>query len=109
MSRRTLRMLAAAGALALVIVVATGFGSGSREARLASGTVSVGFGNNLTGFLAVHDHLISQGAQLAVQQINAKGGIGGKVKIKLKLKDVKSDPATAVEVANAIIGEKDSV
>jgi hypothetical protein len=94
-------MLAAAGALALVIVVATGFGSGNREARLASGTISVGFGNNLTGFLAVHDHLISQGAQLAVQQINAKGGIGGKVKIKLKLKDVKSDPATAVEVANA--------
>ncbi len=109
MSRRTSRILAAVAALALVIAVATGFRSGNEQAGLASGTIAVGFGNNLTGFLAVHDHLISQGAQLAVQQINAKGGIGGKVKVKLKLKDVKSDPATAVEVANAIIGEKDSV
>lgn len=109
MSSRTLKALAAAAALALVILVASGFRGGHDRAGLAGGTISVGFGNNLTGFLAVHDHLISQGAQLAVREINAGGGIGGKVKINLKLKDVKSDPATAVEVANAIIGEHDSV
>jgi branched-chain amino acid transport system substrate-binding protein len=102
--KRTLRFAAAALAFALVIAVAAGFRDGPAQTGLASGTMTVGFGNNLTGFLAVHDHLISQGAQLAVQQINRGGGIGGRVKIKLVLKDVKSDPATSVEVANELIG-----
>src|SRR5207244_9517782 len=108
MRSRTFKALAAAAALALVILVASGFRGGGDRTRL-SGTIKVGFGNNLTGFLAVHDHLISQGAQLAVRQINLAGGIGGRVKIVLHLKDVKSDPATSVEVANEIIGEHDAV
>jgi branched-chain amino acid transport system substrate-binding protein len=102
--KRTLRLVAAGIALALVVTVAAGFRDGPAQTGLAKGTITVGFGNNLTGFLAVHDHLISQGAQLAVQQINRGGGIGGRVKIKLMLKDVKSDPATSVEVANELIG-----
>src|SRR5947209_6214486 len=108
MRSRTVKALAAIAALALVIVVASGFRGGADRTALPKGTIAVGFGNNLTGFLAVHDHLISQGAQLAIRQINAGGGIGGRVKIVLRLKDVKSDPATAVEVANEIIGEKDT-
>jgi branched-chain amino acid transport system substrate-binding protein len=104
MSSRTLKLLAATGAFALVIAVASGFRDGAERGGLTKGTISVGFGNNLTGFLAVHDHLISQGAQLAVRQINENGGIGGRVRIKLALKDVKSDPATSVEVANELIG-----
>ncbi len=108
MTSRTIKALAAAAALALVVLVASGFRGGGDRTQL-SGTITVGYGNNLTGFLAVHDHLISQGAQLAVRQINLTGGIGGRVKIKLHLKDVKSDPATSVEVANEIIGEHDAV
>jgi branched-chain amino acid transport system substrate-binding protein len=107
MRSRTIKALAAAAALALVVLIASGFRGGGDRTQL-SGTIAVGFGNNLTGFLAVHDHLISQGAQLAVRQINVHGGIGGRVKIKLHLKDVKSDPSTSVEVANEIIGEHDS-
>lgn len=102
--KRTLTFAAAVLAFTLVIAVATGFRDGPTRTDLSSGTITVGFGNNLTGFLAVHDHLISQGAQLAVQQINRSGGIGGRVRIKLMLKDVKSDPATSVEVANELIG-----
>ena len=109
MSNRRMKAVAAAAVLGLVVATASGFTDRGESSGLSKGTISVGFGNNLTGFLAVHDHLISQGAQLAVRQINARGGIGRKVKIKLRLKDVKSDPATAVEVANAIIGEHDSV
>ncbi len=108
MKSRTLKALAVAAALALMVLVASGFRGGADRTALPKGTIAVGFGNNLTGFLAVHDHLISQGAQLAVRQINLSGGIGGRVKIKLHLKDVKSDPATSVEVANEIIGEHDS-
>src|SRR5207302_518099 len=72
---------------------------------LKKGTIKVGYGNNLTGFLAVHDKLISNGAKLAVEQINGKGGIGGKVHIALTLEDVKSDPAVSVQVANDLIGK----
>ncbi len=92
----------ASGAAALALVASA---SGGADA-LPRTTITVGFGNNLTGFLAVHDHLISDGAKFAVQDINARGGIGGKVKIKLVLGDVKSDPATAVEVANDLIAKK---
>jgi branched-chain amino acid transport system substrate-binding protein len=93
------------GAAALAVAVATGFTSGQTSAGLSKGTIKVGYGNNLTGFLAVHDKLISNGAKLAVEQINAKGGIGGKVKIALTLEDVKSDPAVSVQVANDLIGK----
>src|SRR3954454_15659451 len=96
--------LAAAGAAALVVVaLAAGFTQGPSSNTLAKGSISVGYGNNLTGFLAVHDKLISNGARLAVAQINAKGGIGGKVKIKLDLQDTKSDPSASVQVANYFI------
>jgi len=96
-------------ALAVIVVgaaaaVAVATGSTSRT-DLGKGTIKVGYGNNLTGFLAVHDKLISNGAKLAVEQINGKGGIGGKVKIALTLEDVKSDPAVSVQVANDLIGK----
>ena len=93
------------GAAALAVAVVTGFTSGGTSAGLSKGTIKVGYGNNLTGFLAVHDKLISNGARLAVEQINRKGGIGGKVRIALTLEDVKSDPAVSVQVANDLIGK----
>lgn len=101
--RRWVALAGGAAAVAALVLAASGLGS---THALRSGTIVVGFGNNLTGFLAVHDHLISDGARFAVGDINAKGGIGGKVKIKLVLGDVKSDPATAVEVANDLIAKK---
>jgi branched-chain amino acid transport system substrate-binding protein len=93
------------GVAALAVAVASGFTSGGTSTSLKKGTIKVGYGNNLTGFLAVHDKLISNGAKLAVEQINAKGGIGGKVHIDLRLEDVKSDPAVSVQVANDLIGK----
>ena len=104
-----------AGAIALALVVlgvfaATSFGSsGPHAVTLKKGTITVGYGNNLTGFLAAHDVLISNGALLAVQQINAKGGIGGKVKIKLTLRDVKSRADTSVQVARDFLNAKVNV
>jgi branched-chain amino acid transport system substrate-binding protein len=109
MRKRRNGVLAALGVAAVAVVVAlvaTGFASGPSSHRLNKGTIVIGYGNNLTGFLAVHDKLISNGAKLAVDQINAKGGIGGKVKIKLILLDTKSDPTVSVEVARELIQKK---
>lgn len=101
--RRALGALVAVVGLAALVAVAAGFRQGQ---ELSRGTLVIGYGNNLTGFLAVHDHLISDGAKLAVAQINAKGGIGGKVKIRLKLKDTKTDLAASVQVANDFAADK---
>ncbi len=109
MSRKNSAAVWIAGVIALaaaVVPVATGTSSGTSSTALKKGTLRIGYANNLTGFLAVHDKLISNGARLAVDQINAKGGIGGKVKISMKLFDVKSDAPTSVQVANDIINQK---
>jgi branched-chain amino acid transport system substrate-binding protein len=106
MSRR--RVTGAAIVAAVVAVgsfAAAGLGS-PQASGLKKGTITVGYGNNLTGFLAAHDVLISNGARLAVDQINRKGGIGGKIKIVLKLRDVKSRPDTSVQVARDLMSEK---
>jgi branched-chain amino acid transport system substrate-binding protein len=98
-------------ALAVIFAVAAagcGGGGGGEAASttattsgggLQAGTITVGYGNNLTGFLAVHDHIISDGAKAEVQELNNNGGIGGKVKIDLMLEDTKTDPAVSVQVA----------
>ena len=107
--RRTTGAIAVA-LVALGVFAATGLGSsGPHAVTLKKGTITVGYGNNLTGFLAAHDTLISNGALLAVQQINAKGGIGGKVRIKLLLRDVKSRADTSVQVARDLMNAKVNV
>lgn len=73
--------------------------------ELEPGTIKVGYGNNLTGFLAVHDSVISEGARVEVEQINAEGGIGGKVKIDLIIEDTKTDPGVSVQVARSLISK----
>jgi branched-chain amino acid transport system substrate-binding protein len=111
MRRRRLTGIAIAGAvIALAVFAAAGFGnSGPQAVSLKRGTITVGYGNNLTGFLAAHDVLISNGATLAVDQINKTGGIGGKVKIKLLLRDVQSRPDTSVQVARDLLNAKVNV
>jgi branched-chain amino acid transport system substrate-binding protein len=111
MRRRTITGAAiAATLLALGAFAAAGLGSsGPQGTALKKGTITVGYGNNLTGFLAAHDVLISNGAKLAVEQINKAGGIGGKIKIKLILKDVKSRPDVSVQVARDLMKAKVNV
>jgi len=111
MSRRRITGVAVTAALlALVVFAVAGFGSsGPQATALKKGTLKVGYGNNLTGFLAAHDVLISNGAKLAVEQINKKGGIGGKIKINLLLRDVQSRPDTSVQVARDLMKAKVNV
>jgi branched-chain amino acid transport system substrate-binding protein len=108
--RRITGAAIAATLLALGAFAAAGLGSsGPQATALKKGTITVGYGNNLTGFLAAHDVLISNGAKLAVEQINKAGGIGGKIKIKLILKDVKSRPDVSVQVARDLMKAKVNV
>src|SRR4051812_2224453 len=70
---------------------------------LGTGPVKAGYIAALSGFLAPFDTPITQGSKLAVNDFNAKGGIGGTNKIELDIQDMKSDAATVVTVAQQLI------
>jgi len=57
--------------------------------------IKIGAIMSLTGYLAVLDNAIADGAQLAIERINAGGGLLGK-KLMLIVEDTKSQPSPAV-------------
>lgn len=67
------------------------------------GTLVIGYAAGLTGALAPYDGPASKGIQLAVDQLNAQGGIDGKWKIDLRVQDMRSDPAQGAVVAQSLI------
>ena len=71
---------------------------------LAQDAVKIGFHGPLTGFAAADGKSARQGAELAVQQANAAGGIAGK-KIELVVYDDEGKPENAIPVANRLIGQ----
>jgi branched-chain amino acid transport system substrate-binding protein len=87
--------IALAGALALM-----------GSAALAE-TVKIGFNVPLTGFAAADGNSAKIGAELAVEQANADGGINGKM-IELVAYDDQASPKEAVPIATKLI-EKDKV
>jgi branched-chain amino acid transport system substrate-binding protein len=69
---------------------------------LAAGPIKIGFPIPLSGPTAVYGVPILKGAQLAVQQINAKGGVLGR-KLEILPRDSKADADTAVRLARELI------
>jgi branched-chain amino acid transport system substrate-binding protein len=65
----------------------------------------IGGAISLTGSLAYSDVPAEKGMQLAIDEINAAGGIGGKTKIVFKLKDSRSDPAQTSVAAQELIDD----
>jgi branched-chain amino acid transport system substrate-binding protein len=58
------------------------------------GTYKVGYAVSKTGRLTFFEEPFLKGLQLGIEQINAAGGIDGKVKIELEQRDSRSDPST---------------
>ena len=86
------RRLAGLGTLAVLTV-----------ALAQGGTIKIGGAFNLTGALSSLDAPAANGAKLAVQEINAAGGVLGR-KLELVVYDGKSDAATITNVASQMIG-----
>ncbi len=92
--KRTLTIaLAAAMAMAATVAVAD--------------SVKIGFNVPLTGFAAADGNSARIGAELAVEQANADGGINGK-KVELVVYDDQASPKESVPIATKLI-EKDQV
>lgn len=69
-----------------------------------SDTVKVGFVGNLSGDYKFYGEQVKMGADLAVKEINAKGGVLGK-NVELVVKDDAGDPVQAATVYQQIKGK----
>jgi ABC-type branched-subunit amino acid transport system substrate-binding protein len=103
---RRCRVVAAVvvAALAGALVVAAGAAndSGSRAGRAAAGTVKLGLITAVTGPLSVYYPAVKQATALAVDQLNASGGVLGK-KVELIVADDKSSPQTAAAESRRLV------
>jgi branched-chain amino acid transport system substrate-binding protein len=91
-------------AIAMLVVGCAGGteGGGTSEGTGADDTIIIGAALCQTGIQAPLDEPALRGAQLAVDELNAKGGILGK-KVELIAMDGKSDPVTVGNVAKQLI------
>ncbi len=95
---RTLNVLKRLAFAALIAVAAP---------AAAQDTVKIGFHVPLTGFAAADGQSALHGAELAVEQANAEGGIDGK-QVELVVYDDQASPKEAVPIAQKLI-EQDNV
>jgi branched-chain amino acid transport system substrate-binding protein len=75
---------------------------GMATAALAQDTIKIGVNEPLTGGAAASGNYVTNGAKIAAEEINAKGGVLGK-KIQLVIEDNKSNPTEAATVAEKLI------
>jgi branched-chain amino acid transport system substrate-binding protein len=91
---KKITLLAAAAALAL--------GAGAAQAQ---NEIVVGVAGPMTGQYAAFGEQMKRGAEQAVKDINAKGGVMGK-QLRLEMGDDACDPKQAVAVANQMASKK---
>ncbi|WP_324786912.1 branched-chain amino acid ABC transporter substrate-binding protein [Streptomyces sp. H51] len=94
-------MTAAAMALGLTLT-ACGNLTGESSGKDSSGPIKLGMLTPLTGSSAAIGPYMKDGAQLAVDEINAKGGIDGR-KLSLTVEDEACDPKTAAAGAAKLV------
>ncbi|MFE7741807.1 urea ABC transporter substrate-binding protein [Nocardia sp. NPDC057455] len=111
-SRRLVRAMAVPTAVALAGLLLTACGAKDDASSSGSGaascvdtskdTIKVGSLHSLSGTMAISEVTVANSTKLAVDQINAAGGVLGK-KIDLVLEDGASDPKTFAEKAEKLI------
>lgn len=95
--------------VSLLSLVAGACSSADNEGGASpSGTASakeyvIGYAAALTGGLAPFDTPFKDGLEVAVQELNDKGGINEQIPIRLEIKDMKSDAALASQVAQELV------
>lgn len=113
--KKLLRGAIGASAAALVAVSLTacsgsalsaagGSGSGSEPSEKTP--VTFGVSAAVTGQYAQYGEQFKQAFDLAVEEVNADGGIDGRP-VRLKYQDSQSDPKQSVTVAQQFVGDKD--
>lgn len=83
-------------------LLAAVFASAMAGPAMAQDVIVIGVSQPLTGAVAASGNYVVQGAKIAEDEINAKGGVLGK-KIRLIVEDNKSNPTEAVATAEKLI------
>ena len=91
-----------------MIALAIVFAAAGLSNVYAADTIKVGFHAPLTGFAASDGKSASEGAKLAVEQINSTGGVNGKM-LELVIYDDQAKAAQAIPIANKLIGQDEVV
>ena len=92
MRQKWIKMTLAAGAIHFAMA------SGAQ----ADSIIKIGVNEPLTGPVAASGNFVTDGAKIAAEEINAKGGING-AKIQLVVEDNKSNPMEAANAAEKLI------
>lgn len=91
--------------LALSACAAALVAAGSMSAAFAADKLVIGLATGQTGGLAPYDGPAIEGFQIAVDEINAAGGIGGKIMIETISRDTRSDAAQTSIVAQELLDD----
>lgn len=104
--KKMLKAMSLLAGAALMGAVLTGCGGGGEKkadnGAKAGGEIKIGANFEMTGGVANYGSANFKGLDLAIEEINAKGGVLGK-KIVLVKADSKSDPAEAANAATKLI------
>lgn len=74
-------------------------------AAQAEETFKLGYIGGLTGYLAPYDQPSLDGVQFGVDELNKAGGFGGKIKIELISRDMRSETAETPVLAQELVGQ----
>lgn len=85
------------GAVAAAVLAASGAN--------AQEVLRIGAASGQTGGLAPYDVPAIEGMRIAVDEINAAGGIGGSIMVELTVVDTRSDPAQTAIVAQELLDD----
>ncbi|MBP2630804.1 MAG: hypothetical protein H6Q70_1432 [Firmicutes bacterium] len=97
--RKSKKMLCSVAAMGMFALAATGCGGGA-----SSDTIKLGANLEMTGTNATFGQSATNGAKLAIKEVNAKGGVLGK-KISLVVADNKSEAAEAANAMQKLISQ----
>lgn len=95
------KVLAVLLAVTMVVLCFAACGKGNDTTGTGEKTIKIGLSGPLTGDYAQYGNGVKNGAQLAVDEINEKGGVNG-VKLELNAQDDEGDPEKAVNAYNTL-------
>ena len=88
----------------IAALLAAGCG-GSDDEESGDGPFEIGVATAQTGAIAPFDQPAIEGLEVAVEEINAEGGLDGSHPIELNIKDTRSDAAQTATAAQELIDE----
>lgn len=113
MKKKNMLSLMLAGCLALSLTACggqseSGAGDADSSAPSGNGTITLGMIGPLTGSVAVYGTHIENGVKLAIEEINAAGGVtlsDGAHQLAVETKDDQGDATECVNAMNALISD----